>query len=85
MLIEKYIVTQRDWQETFEHMAKKAREDGKMAQPYLGSETKGEKLSDDRLKKNRKRMEENEIWLKTYLLNDADDWEEVQKRKNELF
>ncbi len=84
-LIQECIVSKRDWQETFEHMAIQAQQNGKKALPYLGSGEKGTTTTDAKLKENQKRMEENEIWLKTYLLNDADDWAKVIEKRNDLW
>ncbi len=84
-LIENYIVSQRDWQETFEHMADEAEKYGDKARPYISSRGKNEVSNSDRLKQNQKRMEQNEIWLKTYLLNDAEDWKKVQDKRNKLW
>jgi len=81
-LITKYIVSMRDWQETFEHMAEEGL-DGRIG-PYLGSANKNTTPTDKKLKENQKRMEFNEIWLKTNLLNDAEDWDKVMDHKKVL-
>ncbi len=84
-IIKECIVSKRDWQETFEHIVINANANKKQARPAKKINEKVENKSKSQAEEDYTRMEENELWLKSYLLNDADDWAEVAKRKKELW
>lgn len=84
-IIENCIVSKRDWQETFEHLAVNAKKDGDMAKPYVEIKNKAKDKTLNEIAQDQLLLSQNEIWLKAHLLNDLEDWERVIKKKNELW
>ncbi|QZT36968.1 hypothetical protein K5X82_17295 [Halosquirtibacter xylanolyticus] len=84
-ILEEYIVSKRDWQETFEHMVVDARKDENSSQPYTRIKSKRKNKSFDDMERDVLLLTDNENWLKTYLLKDAEDWKRVVEIRKELW
>ncbi|MCG8697358.1 MAG: hypothetical protein MI922_04835, partial [Bacteroidales bacterium] len=68
----------REWQEVFEHMAD---DNGPVQIPR----NKDKEDNINEIAEKQMRMEKNELWLKTHLLKDVDDWEDVIAQKKKVF
>ncbi|MBN2486494.1 MAG: hypothetical protein JXB34_11025 [Bacteroidales bacterium] len=76
-IIEKGISSIRDWQETLEHMAEYNAGNNSYA-PYIGEgKSSTVKSTPKQLADKAQRMKQNETWLKSNLLCDTDDWQQV--------
>jgi len=72
-IIENGMSSLRDWQETLEHMAQYDKASGNFY-PYVNDEIASGIKTQKKLADAALRMKQNETWLKSNLLYDADDW-----------